>query len=141
MDTSTDAGPAAILEEWRKVERAATPGPLEAVTDDHGRGRLDHSVWSGRAGYYLAETVRTRDDAEFIVTARTAMPRLVAAVDAALKLADDWDAESDHLDDLAERSDGDEEGRPVMAGQAIAYHDAAVDLREAVTAALAGKEE
>lgn len=48
MDTSADADPAAILEEWRKVERAATPGPLEAVTDDHGRGRrLDHSVWSG----------------------------------------------------------------------------------------------
>lgn len=83
--------------------------------------------------------VRMQAEDHHLVPAGMVLP-LLAFAEAVLKLADEWDAESDHLDGLAERGDGDEEGRPVMAGQAIAYHDAAVDLREAIAAALAGEE-
>jgi hypothetical protein len=77
---------AAKLAEWRVIEQAADPGPWDPVTDDHGRGRLDHSVRSERAAYYVAETVLTRADAEFVATARTAMPLLIAAIEKVLDL-------------------------------------------------------
>lgn len=67
-------------------------------------------------------------------------PLLLAAIEAVLKLADDWAAESDELDDLAEKPGTDEEGRPIMQGQALAYNSCAGDLREAITRELTGKE-
>src|SRR5512135_2882039 len=69
------------------------------------------------------------------------VPVLVAALEAALDLADDWDAESDNLDDLAERPGADDEGAPIMSGQAIAYHNCAEALREAITREITGKGE
>lgn len=83
---------AAELERLHAIEAAATEGPWEPVTDDHGRGHLDYSVWSDQASYYIAETVISRADANFIAEARTAFPRLLAAVEAVLKLADEWRA-------------------------------------------------
>ena len=65
---------------------------------------------------------------------------LLAAIEAVLELADDWAAESDELDDLAEKPGTDEEGRPIMQGQALAYNSCAGDLREAITRELTGKE-
>ena len=71
---------------------------------------------------------------------REVAPPLLAALEAVLKLADDWAAESDELDDLAEKPGTDEEGRPIMQGQALAYNSCAGDLRGAIAAALGGKE-
>jgi hypothetical protein len=68
------------------------------------------------------------------------VPALLGAVERLLEVADDWTAESDELDDLAEKPGTDEEGRPIMQGQAMAYSSCAQDLRETITAALAGKE-
>jgi len=64
--------------------------------------------------------------------------RAAAAALAALKLADEWAAESDELDGLAEKPGTDEEGRPVMQGEAIGYHTCALELREAITRELTG---
>lgn len=75
---------------------------------------------------------------EYFTPARTAS--LVAGLEAALKLAGEWSTESDCLDDLAGEPGTDEEGRPVLEGQASAYHECAGELREAITAALAGEE-
>jgi len=66
--------------------------------------------------------------------------RLLKAAEAALKAADDWDAESDRLDDLADKPGTDEEARPVLSGEAQGYSDCAAGLREAITTALTGKD-
>lgn len=147
MPDDTPDPAASALDGIRQLERAATRGPWKAEEgDDHWQlfGAVTvhmhplQLIKAPKHGTPYAEYWPSEADSAFIAAARADVPRLLKAVEAALKLADDWDAESDHLDDLAERGDGDEEGRPVMAGQAIAYHDAAVDLREAITAALAG---
>jgi len=131
----------ATLAGWRETEQAATPGPLEAVTDDHGRGRkLDHSVWADHAGYYFAETVLTRDDAEFIATARTALPRLLAAVDAVLKLADGAKV---YLSDMPADCSGACWVNPCDCSGVkppVAWTLDPAKVREAITEALAGKE-
>jgi hypothetical protein len=66
--------------------------------------------------------------------------RLVAMVKATLELAGEFDTESDQYDDLSEKPGTDEEGRPLHAGQAIAYRECAADLREAITRELAGSQ-
>ena len=48
------------------------------------------------------ETDNTEADTAFIVAARTAMPRLVAFVEAVLALADDWDAEAAQASDRSD---------------------------------------
>lgn len=68
------------------------------------------------------------------------VPGLVAFAEAVLKLADEWDAESDARDDESERPGADEEGALVLRGQAITYHECAGELREAVTATLTREE-
>jgi hypothetical protein len=95
-----DTDPA--LAEWRKITEAATPGPWNAETK-HGRDIADEA-WSevrikapdgsDIASTYIShllENYRSEEDETFIVTARTAIPRLLAAVDAALGLADEID--------------------------------------------------
>jgi hypothetical protein len=84
---------------------------------------------------FLAD-VRMQAEDHHLVPAHMVLPLLTFA-DAALKLADDWDAESDRLGDEAEKP-GAAVRAVMLAGQAVAYRDAAVDLREAITAALAG---
>jgi hypothetical protein len=114
-------GLASTLAGIRAAEQAATPGewkhrtatsrgdwttgskvmPIERVEADarpHGIGIFDSSA-----------------DAEFIVTARTVMPLLLDAVEAVLKLADEWESDSFIVD-------------PEIA------------LREVITRALTGKE-
>jgi hypothetical protein len=67
----------ARLAGWREAEKNASPGPWEVT------GIGDDDIWSDALGGFVAETMHP-NDAPFIVTARTAMPRLLAAVEAAL---------------------------------------------------------
>jgi hypothetical protein len=46
----------------------------------------DDEIWSEEPWDHVAETMGNLPDAAFIITARTAMPRLVAAVEAVLEL-------------------------------------------------------
>lgn len=39
------------------IAQAATPGPWEAVVDDHGAGNVDASVWADPIGYYVTEKI------------------------------------------------------------------------------------
>jgi hypothetical protein len=131
--------PAAILDRWRAIEQAATPGPWEGHSHGPATARV-RDVWHDEIDRPLAERVLREADLQFIVTARTAIPLLAAAVEAALKLTGEWDTESDHLDDLAESPGADEEGRLILRGTAQGYSDCAADLRAAIASALAGKD-
>jgi hypothetical protein len=74
---------AATLAAIRERTEAATAGPWAA----HSHLR-QYSIWHDELDQPLAREVRTWDDAVFISVARTVMPRLLAAVEAALELAD-----------------------------------------------------
>jgi hypothetical protein len=71
---------ASTLAGWQAITRAATIGPWEKIGFD--------DIWSQPAGRHVAETMNREADAEFIVTARTVMPLLLAAIEAVLKLGD-----------------------------------------------------
>jgi hypothetical protein len=92
------------LAAWRAATDAATDGPWEPVTDEHGRKGIEHAVWAPAAARYAAEFMFWRPDAAFTAAARTAMPRLLAAVEAVLAMtADsgepdlDWDGNPEHF--------------------------------------------
>ena len=72
-------GLTADLERWKHATEAATPGPWEA----HSHQR-QYSIWHDELDQPLAREVRNWDDAVFISAASVAMPRLVAAVEAAI---------------------------------------------------------
>lgn len=65
------------IKEWRQVTDAATEGPWSAWEPGY-------EVQAGPNGRIASVT--NGSDAEFIVTARTAMPRLITAVENVLKL-------------------------------------------------------
>ena len=68
-------------------------------------------------------------------------PRLFAAVEAVLKLADDWDGKAAAFTAAASRDGGPSRMTRAMLGARVqVLQDCAKALREAVTAALAGKE-
>lgn len=93
------AGLSAALEEIREREQSATEGPWRAGFAPNG-GPLVETEWLTPEGYagagmtkriaYLIGTVgkheRERANAEFIAAARSDVPRLVAALEAALRL-------------------------------------------------------
>jgi len=85
----TDDDLAAELKRWRHATEAATAGPWEA----HSHHR-QYSIWHDELDEPLAREVRNWDDAVFMSAASVAMPRLLAAVEAALKAADDLEAPS-----------------------------------------------
>lgn len=103
---------AAALERLRAIEQAADHGPWEVT------GIGDEDIWSDSKGGFIAETVNSPGSAVFIVTARAAMPRLLAAVEAVLELTRDGDG--DDLYPSIELTVG--------------------DVREAITRELTGKE-
>ena len=127
--TAPDADRAAsTLAEWHKFTRAATIGPWEKLGPD--------DIWSQPAGRHVAETMNREADAEFIVTARIAMPVLLAALEAVLKLADDWNAKAKKIGGQISLEDCD---GAVAGFKMIGYQnhrDHAVALREAITAVL-----
>ncbi|MFI2081441.1 DUF6221 family protein [Streptomyces rubiginosohelvolus] len=45
------------IDHHEATARAATPGPWEAVVDDHGRGRVDASIWAESITYYVTEKI------------------------------------------------------------------------------------
>jgi hypothetical protein len=85
----------AILAGWREITEAADPGPW-VVSANHGVDIADEGwsevriVTEGGASVamtflsHVLEPARDDENGAFIVTARTAMPRLVAAVEAVL---------------------------------------------------------
>ena len=106
MTAAPDPTPSAILAGWRETTEAATPEPWDLEWDscDCGdiygcsHGSWPHAIRNSRAHIERADgEQRAYDydhtevselgaaDAEFIVTARTAMPRLLKAVDDVLK--------------------------------------------------------
>jgi hypothetical protein len=111
--------PAAILAGWREAERAAADGPWRVKAGHLG----------GHPKYVTAPDDSTvaecwMDDdgsaAGFIATARTAMPLLLAAVEAVLKAAERLDSERGDYGHLVNR------------------HEAAATFREAITTPLTG---
>lgn len=68
------------LQAIRDRLEAATEGPWSHVTDDDGRGRVEHAVWSGRAGKYAAEDIAA-ENADFIPKAPTDIAALLAEVE------------------------------------------------------------
>ena len=116
----------AALEEWHQIEQAATKGPwgTNATQDDTPVVCIDGPV-PGSATVLFEADWGTKADARFIVTARTAMPRLLAAVEAVLELAD-------KLPPQAPPSSALEEDRMWIR------QECADMIREAITAALSG---
>jgi hypothetical protein len=137
---------ASALAGWREITEAATPGPWNVETR-HGTDITDEA-WSevrikapdgsDIASTYIShllENYRTDEDEAFIVTVRTAFPLLLAAIEAALAKADDWDAEARGIFlEAARTADAGE------VGAASALQSAAADLRAAITTALTGTE-
>ena len=64
---------------------------------------------------------------------------LLAALEAVLKLAGDWEKEGRRLDDLAGETK-DPQSRIAVSLRAQAFEDCALELRAAITAKLTGKE-
>lgn len=133
MTTPDPSGPSGTLEGWRELEKAATPGPWEA----HSHLR-QYSIWHDELDEPLAREVRNWDDAMFIAAARSAYPRLVAALEAVLKLADDWERQAMRLATAA----GDT-GHAILAEQRAArsgtLRNCARELRHDITGTLAGE--
>jgi hypothetical protein len=81
-ETTTKAAVRLDLNAIEARANAATSGPWEEVVDDHGRGRIDASVWSDSIGYYIAEKISSGQrhvaDAEFIAHAREDVSALVS---------------------------------------------------------------
>jgi len=78
---------------------AATPGPWEAVTDDHRRSK-EHSVWADSKSDYVAEWVATRADADLLANTPADLAALVkfARDVAALHVAGDPECPHPHHD-------------------------------------------
>ena len=76
--------PDEIVADWKAKTDAATQGPWEAFEQD------DAFAIEARAeddfGFFVVEPPLYQPDAEFIATARTAMPRLLSAVESVLAL-------------------------------------------------------
>ena len=83
-----------LLAEWRALEGAATPEPWWHINQE---GTNNHAVWADHArqgnstSYYVGDLATdcegvwyATEDAAFITTSRTAMPRLIKAAEEVL---------------------------------------------------------
>jgi hypothetical protein len=100
-----------------------TPGPAAALEEIRGRGY--------RNGATGAECARLSD------AAADDVPRLVAALEAVLKLADKWEQEGRRLAALA-AEETDPQSRIAVSLRAQAFEDCA-KVRDAVTRELTGE--
>jgi len=138
--------PSDILAGIRAIEQAATEGPWEAHSHAAGPSYTIRvfDIWHDEQDAYIAQDCLTEADAQFIVTARTAMPRLLAAFGAVLELADDWDARARQLDAEADAADGQITARSerrtavTLSARAGVHDKCAHELRAAIRAALTG---
>ena len=78
-----DPETSATLARIRAAIEAASPGDWEAHVSDAGTSYEMHDIWRGDEMEYVAQDC-TEADGHFIVTARAAMPSLLAAVEAVL---------------------------------------------------------
>jgi hypothetical protein len=144
--------PLAVLAEIRQREQAATPEPWSLEYElcdcggENGFGHQDYPYAirtsvphilrvEGEAhldGDYVHSEISelTFRDVEFIVAARTDMPRLLAIPEALLKLAAEFDRPAS----------GPRDPNPVVAMEAMAFMHAAARIRSAIAAALTGEE-
>ncbi len=129
----------ALLAECRATLEAASPLPWELHVTGPGTPHEMTDIWRGDDEEYVAQDVIPADGC-FIVTARTAMRGLLAGYEALLKLADDWDATARMIGGQValEDCDGATAGFKMIGYQN--HRDHAEALREAIRAALAGKE-
>ncbi len=118
----TDDRVASALAGWRAIEQAADPGPWEVT------GIGDEDIWSESKAGFVAETIGT-ENTLFVVTARTAFPLLLAAIEAVLKLADEYE----HLETVAPSGEVDE-------AAALGIRWVAAKVRAAITAKLLDEE-
>ena len=139
-----DAGRVATtLAGIRAIEQAATPGPWKHRTAEH------LGDWTTSSKVFRTERVEADArpagigifdapaDAEFTVSSRNALPLLLAALEAALKAADDWDAEAETLAAAADRDRGPLRMTRAMLGARVqVLRECAQALREAITAEL-----
>jgi hypothetical protein len=116
---------AATLDGWREAELNATAAPWEV----HHGSAIGIRLASDELDWPLAEGFRRAADAEFSAAARTAMPRLLAAVEAALAKAHEL------MDTPWPEDGGDRAG--TAAEQAVLD---GIAFREAITTALTGQE-
>lgn len=131
----------AALERWKQATEAATPAPW-GDEDSDDCWRLFGALTTGRhplqlikapkRGTPYAEYWPTPADAEFIVTARTAMPRLVAAVERILELAGGA---------AVTLSACGVSGRCSCGEHPVAWNFDPAEVREAITRELTGQED
>lgn len=144
-----DTEAAALLAGWREATEAATPGEWRAVAGlwatDGGKQEIFPAVIASdgdpaKAGTWLMAAGRgspnPESNAQFAAMARTAMPRLLAAVRRLSELADEWDAKAAEIGAQVSLCEGATAGFKMIGYQTHRNHAAA--LREAITAALTG---
>jgi hypothetical protein len=145
---------AAYLAALEATTAAATEGPW--TTREHSGTDIADEAWADFrvtadgaredvAIFYLTNLVegdRPEENAAFIITARTAIPRLLAAVEAARTLAEDWAKSAAELDAMAERASArgaDPMRTTLMNARAQAHQDCAQALRAAISRELPGE--
>lgn len=104
------------LEELKKLEQAATPGPWGAASIGGGKYRLEYDLraqgkhWDQddeafSNGGWKAFSPTNEPDARFIAAARNMLPKLIAALEAAQKLRDkmdDWYTDQSALEEYVD---------------------------------------
>lgn len=132
--TGDSSDPAAILAGWRETEQAATPGPWASVRGVWEENETFPAVIASDGDPAKAETwliaagrgsADPEANAEFTAIARTTMPRLLKAVEAVLKLADDAEEVRDY-------------SGPETHGRLVGWRLNPAQLREAISSALTG---
>ena len=122
---------ASTLTRWRKAEQAATKGPWQVDATQEGDPVIytPATVPPGSAAVLFEAHWGSEADAEFIAAARNAVPRLLAAIDAVLELADEMEA-APYEDDMTEAA-----ARVTDTARGLGHI-----LRVAITTALTGQE-
>lgn len=109
------------LADWKAKTDAATEGPWEAFEQD------DAFAIEARAeddfGFFVAEPPLYQPDVEFIAVSRTAMPRLLTAVESVLAI-EPWPSNPNMQSYELDEAQG--------------YNEALTEIRRAITEALGG---
>jgi hypothetical protein len=153
----------AALAEIREREQAATEGPWRIIWDscDCGdgygcsHGSWPHAIQTSRANidrgpgntprdydYEHSEVADLGDaDVEFMTHAREDVPRLLAALDAVLKRAADWESNAEECRAFAARKLECGNAIPAWISEASAgaFEDCVQALREGITRELTGE--
>lgn len=124
----------ALLGEWKALEAAATPKPWRRVTEPGTKNHALHDARDADIATDYEGVWYDKGDAEFIAASRAIVPRLIAAVEAVLTLAEAWRYKGEYGDGPWQLGEG-----PDESGEALDY--AASQLRAAVRSALIGDDD